>query len=323
MNTAGESLGGVMKLPTPATSAIPWLEWGEKAFRAARTEGKPVLLSLTATWCHWCHVMDQESYSDPHVAEMVNRWFIPVRVDVDQRPDLSARYNQGGFPSLAFLDTEGRVIAGRVYTHPEEMIKLLEQVWATYAEGKCLAPANSDSPGSPSHQDQSATQGLVGQRLEELYDTTFGGFGDEPKQPPWEGAQLLLSLYQQHGERKRREMICRTLDGIVGGLYDHRDGGFFRYSVSRDWRVPHYEKMLYTNARLASTLMLAFQVIGKRAYKNAASGTFNYLLTNLRDPSSGMFWASQDAEEEYYRLPWRADWGQALLANAQIDGWGF
>ena len=292
-------------MPTTIISSIPWRDWGDNAFAGALSEGKPVLLSLTATWCHWCHVMDETSYSHPDVIDMVNRSFIPIRVDVDQRPDLSARYNQGGFPSLAFLDSEGRVITGRVFTPPEEMIKLLEQVSTDYSGGECLAPIDAVPSRSSTAHEQGATWELVVQRLEEIYDTRFGGFGDEPKQPPFEGTQFLLSLYQQNGEQDPKEMLRRTLDGIVDGLYDHCDGGFFRYSVSRDWNVPHYEKMLYTNARLVSTFLQAFQAIGKSAYKNAAVGTLNYLITNLRDPSSGMFWASQDAGEEYYRLPWK------------------
>ena len=137
-------------MPKPTLSAIPWRDWGDKAFAAAHSESKPVLLALTATWCHWCHVMDETSYSHPDVIDIVNKHFIPVRVDVDQRPDLSARYNQGGFPSLAFLDTDGRVIAGRVYTPPDEMIKLLQQVARDYSEGKRLAPTYA----VPSHHQQ-------------------------------------------------------------------------------------------------------------------------------------------------------------------------
>ncbi|PKB66506.1 MAG: hypothetical protein BZY81_07140 [SAR202 cluster bacterium Io17-Chloro-G4] len=292
-------------MPAPAISAITWRDWGDKAFASALSEGKPVLLSLTATWCHWCHVMDETSYSHPTVIELVNQRFIPVRVDVDQRPDLSARYNQGGFPSLAFLDTDGRIIAGKVYTPPDEMIKLLEQVSTDYSEGKRLAPTYSTPSRSTTARKQGATQGPVLKRLEELYDTDFGGFGDEPKQPPFEGAWFLLSLYQKNGEPRLKQIICRTLGGIVDGLYDLCEGGFFRYSVSRDWKVPHYEKMLYTNARLASTFLQAFQVVGKSAYKNAAVGTIDYILNNLRDSSNAMFWASQDAGEEYYRLPWK------------------
>jgi len=288
-----------------SASKISWWDWDEQAFQAARSEAKPVLLALTATWCHWCHVMDRTTYADPQVIELVNGSFIPVRVDVDQRPELSARYNQGGFPSVAFLDGDGQVISGRVYTPPAEMLQLLEEVRFSYSEGIRSAPDVSDSVLVTSPRDQGAAVGLVQQSLEELYDCKFGGFGDEPKQPPWEGVAYLLSVYQHSGERRLREMACRTLDGVAAGLFDHRDGGFFRYSVTRDWRVPHYEKMLHTNARLASTFLIAFQVTGKRAYKKAALGTLDYLSTTLRDPTSGLFYASQDADEEYYRLPWK------------------
>ena len=284
---------------------VAWKDWSGQTLVASRAEGKPVLLALTATWCHWCHVMDQTSYSDPRVIELVNKHFMPVRVDVDQRPDLSARYNQGGFPSLALLDSSGAVIEGRVYTPPDEMVRLLEQVSSSYADGSYVAPPSGLTHGDSPKIQEGGTAGLVIQRLEELYDPLFGGFGDEPKQPPWDGIDLLLSVYHRNGERRRRDMACRTLDGILNGLLDHKDGGFFRYSVSCDWKVPHYEKMLVTNARSISSFLTAFQVTGKRSYKNAALSALNYLMTTLRDPATGLFWASQDAGEEYYRLPWK------------------
>ena len=287
-----------------SAKTIAWQEWSDEAFLAARTNRKPVLLALTASWCHWCHVMDQTSYSDPRVIDLVNASFIPVKVDVDQRPDLSARYNQGGFPSVAFLDEVGKLVAGRVYTPPDEMFQVLEHVKSSYAgsTGKVsiTLEAESDKP-TPS---SGVTAALVRQKMDEIYDSEFGGFGNEPKQPPWEGIEFLLSLYQQNGDQRLREMACRTLDGIATGLLDQRDGGFFRYSVTRDWRVPHYEKMLYTNAQLASVFLLASQVTGRLSYRNTAVAALDYMLTTLTDPISGLFYSSQDAEEEYYRLPW-------------------
>ena len=286
----------------PNLDAVAWQEWSDQAFLAARADRKPVLLALTASWCHWCHVMDQTSYSDPRVIELINTSFIPVRVDVDQRPDLSARYNQGGFPSVAFLNEEGQLIAGRTYTPPDEMLQTLEQVKSSYAEGTAVTP---EAAGDKKPKGSGATTARVRQKLEEIYDSEFGGFGGEPKQPPWEGVEFLLSVYQHTGERRLREMACRTLDGIAAGLIDHRDGGFFRYSVSRDWRIPHYEKMLYTNAQLISAFLLAYQITGKPAYKQTAVSALDYLLTILQDPASGLFYGSQDAEEDYYRLPWK------------------
>ena len=305
-------------------SGVAWRDWGEEAFLASRTDGKPVLLALTATWCHWCHVMDQTSYSDPRVIELLNKWFIPVRVDVDQRPDLSARYNQGGFPSVAFLNIDGTVIDGTVYTPPDEMVQLLERIKSSYpTEPSPVAHPSDFANDRPPQSQDGATAGLVRQRLEELYDPLFGGFGNEPKQPPWEAVELLLNSYQRTGERGLREMACRTLDGILDGLLDQKDGGFFRYSVARDWRVPHYEKMLVTNAQLASSFLTAFQVTGKSAYKNAALGALNYLLTSLCDPVTGLFWASQDAGEEYYRLPWddRETAAKPSIDTTLYTGW--
>ena len=285
-------------------SSVAWTEWGEPAFSASRTQAKPVLLALTATWCHWCHVMDQTSYSDPRVIDLVNQGFIPVRVDVDQRPDLSARYNQGGFPSLAILDSDGAVLEGRIYTPPDEMVQLLQRARSSYQNHSHAAPPVDSPADGPPHGQEGAADRAVIQRLQDLYDPSFGGFGGEPKQPPWDGIDLLLSLYQRSGERRLRDMACRTLDGIFDGLFDHKDRGFFRYSVSRDWKVPHYEKMLVTNARAVSSYLTALQVTGKSAYKNAALGALDYLLTTLPDPVTGLFRASQDAGEKYYRLPW-------------------
>ena len=289
----------------PSISRVAWRDWSEQTLLASGSEDKPVLLALTATWCHWCHVMDQTSYSDPRVIELINGRFIPVRVDVDQRPDLSARYNQGGFPSLAILDSEGAVIEGRIYTPPDDMVHLLESVTSSHHEGSYAAPPLDSPHDLPPQTPPGASGRSVIQRIEALYDPLFGGLGDEPKQPPWDGIDLLLSLYQRNGEKRLRDMACRTLDGILDGLFDHKDGGFFRYSVSRDWKVPHYEKMLVTNARSASSFLTAFQVTGRPAYKKAALGALDYLTTTLRDPATGLFWASQDAGEEYYRLPWK------------------
>ena len=266
-----------------------------------------MLLTLTATWCHWCHVMDQTSYSDHRVIERINAGFIPMRVDVDRRPDISRRYNQGGFPSVAILDHEGGVLAGRVYSPPDEMLGLLEQVIARFPEPLASTSASprkalGETPaGSASESPDEA----ILKRLEGIYDPQYGGFGLEPKQPPWEGLRLLLDLYGRSGEKRYRKMVTDSLDGIIAGLYDQKDQGFFRYSVSRDWKVPHYEKMVVTNANLAALLLETYQIIRKPAYKVAAAGALRYLETTLHDEDSGLFFSSQDAWEEFYRLPWK------------------
>ena len=282
---------------------IKWRDWNEGAFAAARNEDKPVLLTLGATWCHWCHVMDQNAYSDERVIGLVNSQFIPVRVDVDQRPDISLRYNQGGFPSVAFITGTGEFITGRPYTPPDEMVTLLQQV----ASGEVQQQPRDFSVETPVSKGRNAigSVGAVQDRLLELYDAEFGGFGMEPKQPPWEALQFLTACYSRSGDRPLLDMVEATLQGMWHGIYDQKDQGFFRYSVSRDWKVPHYEKMLVSNASLARAYLEGFQLTGKALYKTAVEGILQYLLNTLFSPGDGLFFASQDADEPYYQSSWR------------------
>ena len=283
-------------------AAIAWRDWNEEAFQAARVEQKPVLLTLGATWCHWCHVMDQTSYADPRVIELVNSRFIPVRVDVDRRPDIALRYNQGGYPSVAFLTGDGRFLAGRPYTPPDEMAALLAQV----ASGEISYLEEGDRAAVPSSTDTTATPvDAVLARLTELYDEEFGGFGLEPKQPPWEALRFLTARYGLTGDRTHLKMVETTLQGMWHGIYDRKDDGFFRYSVSRDWKVPHYEKMLVSNASLLVTCLEACQLTRKREYRTSAEGTLRYLLKTLFHSGEGLFFASQDADEPYYQMSWK------------------
>ena len=283
--------------------AIHWRDWNEDAFDDARQAGKTVLLTLGATWCHWCHVMDQTSYSDDRVIELVNSRFIPVRVDVDQRPDISLRYNQGGFPSVAFLTGTGEFLAGRPYTPPDEMAVLLERI----SSGEFVP---EQGPGA--NRTTTAGVGSAGAfvdailfRLKELYDEEFGGFGEEPKQPPWEALTFLTARYGLTGDNTLLGMVETTLMGMWHGICDRRDDGFFRYSVSRDWKVPHYEKMLATNANLAISYLEAFQVTRRKTYRAAVDGILSFMLSRMLCPDEGLFFASQDADEPYYHMSWK------------------
>ena len=283
---------------------IAWRDWSEDAFAASRSEDKPVLLTLGATWCHWCHVMDETAYSDPRVIELVNSEFIPVRVDVDQRPDISLRYNQGTYPSVAFLTPDGELLAGLPYTPADEMATVLAQISSGEFVGEASRPvANSESLTS------NASNGSVSavlSRLQDLYDEEFGGFGVEPKQPPWEALEFLAARHGLTGDRAMLGMVETTLQGVWHGIYDRKDQGFFRYSVSRDWKVPHYEKMLVTNANLAMAYLEAFQITRKSIYRTAAEGIFDYLLATLFNADSGLFYASQDADEPFYQGSWES-----------------
>ncbi|MFQ6027225.1 MAG: DUF255 domain-containing protein, partial [Dehalococcoidia bacterium] len=290
----------------PGVEVINWREWNEAAFQDSRQEQKPVLLTLSATWCHWCHVMDQTSYSDSRVIDLVNSRFIPVRVDVDQRPDISHRYNQGGFPSVVILNDKAELIAGRIYTPPEELAQVLERVSSLYPEAPdSEIPVNAPSSLPRGEAGPELAINRVLKKLEELYDPDFGGFGREPKQPPWEGLRFLLALHSRSGDPQLLKMVVDTLEAMRIGLYDLKDQGFFRYSVSRDWRVPHYEKMLVTNASLVCVYLEAYQVTRRRTFKQAATGALEYLMEVLYDRTRGLFYASQDAGEDYYHAPWK------------------
>ena len=272
--------------------------------------------------------MDETSYSDAQVISLVNSRFIPVSVDVDRRPDISRRYNQGGFPSVAILDDQANLIAGRTYTPPDQMVRFLEDVVADAPEAspKLGNTGFNDSPNSLQRRvgeiNASPTSGVL-QRLQVLYDSDFGGFGREPKQPPWEGLRFLMALYSRSGEKSLLKMITATLDGMRAGLYDQKDQGFFRYSVARDWRVPHYEKMIVTNANLAMLYLEAYQLTARKAYKDVAVGSLAYLLGPLYNEPQGVFYASQDAWEDYYRLPWKDREGAAkpTIDTTVYTGW--
>ncbi len=282
---------------------IAWRDWSEEAFEASRSEDKPVLLTLGATWCHWCHVMDETSYSDPRVIDLVNSRFIPVRVDVDQRPDISLRYNQGTYPSVAFLTANGEFLAGRPYTPPDEMAAVLEQISSGEFVGAASEPATTT--GSSADDGAVGSVDAVLRRLQDLYDDEFGGFGLEPKQPPWEALEFLIARHGLTGDRTLLAMVETTLQGMWHGIYDRKDQGFFRYAVSRDWKVPHYEKMLVSNANLAIAYLAAFQITRKSVYRTAADGILDYLLTTLFSPDDGLFHASQDADEPFYQGSWK------------------
>lgn len=295
---------------------IAWSEWGSAAFERAERENKPILLGISAVWCHWCHVMDETSYSDEGVIQLINERFVPVRVDNDQRPDVNARYNMGGWPTTAFLTPGGEVMAGMTYVAPEQMREVLQQVSTYFRDNRgaldekiaeimsnrARAEANAANAEPGELSDQILRDVL--QSCQDTYDPVFGGFGNEPKFPHTDAIDLLLHAYLRDGDRDALHMARKTLDYMCkGGAYDQEWGGFYRYSTKRDWSVPHYEKMLEDNALLLKNLAKLYRATDDDLHRRYIDFTVEYLDTWLTDPATGAFYGSQDADEEFYPLP--------------------
>ncbi len=291
---------------------IRWREWGEDAFVRAKIEDKPVLLSISAVWCHWCHVMDETSYSDESIISSINENFVPVRVDNDRRPDVNARYNQGGWPTTAFLTPDGALLAGATYLPPEQMGAALEQISDFYKKNReqieVRAAQIRERVGEYRLADASAlNDGIIARVLREAqdnYDPEYGGFGTTPKFPMVDVLELLLQEYRVTGEQRLYDMLARTFFGMSdGGMYDHVEGGFFRYSTTRDWSIPHFEKMTEDHAGLLRVLSLLARVTRNDRFRTTLISAIGYVRTVLRDPHTQFFAGSQDADEEYYALP--------------------
>jgi len=300
---------------------IHWRQWGPEALQEAKAQDKPVLLSLSAVWCHWCHVMDETSYSDPAVISYINEHYVPVRVDNDQRPDVNARYNMGGWPTTAFLTPDGELMAGGTYIPPEAMREHLPRIASEYKtsrddiarkaqelrERRAAAAATQTAALSPAIFDS------VLRAVSTSYDPLFGGFsaGGGPKFPHADSIDLLLYAHRRNRQDERPSghdpdllhMARKTLDSMTGGgVFDQEWGGFFRYATQRDWSEPHYEKMLEDNANLLRNLLALYRATGEDAHADVASRIVDYLEAKLRDPQHGFFFGSQDADEDFYKL---------------------
>jgi uncharacterized protein YyaL (SSP411 family) len=291
---------------------IAWMAWGADAFARAAAEEKPILLSISAVWCHWCHVMDETSYSDEGVIETINRRFVPVRVDNDRRPDVNARYNMGGWPTTAFLAPDGTTLTGATYLPPRQMRNVLEEIARFYAEHRDDIATHSAemqarrAPRFSSPDDQLTDAPIVAllEALRETYDAEFGGFGDAPKFPQPELHEFLLAEWRRNGDPELYEMVARTMLAMShGGMYDHVEGGFFRYSTTRDWGIPHFEKMAEDHAGLLRVLCGLAIFAPTDEFHATLTSTVRYVRTVLHDPTTGFFAGSQDADERYYELP--------------------
>ncbi|MHB8926138.1 MAG: thioredoxin domain-containing protein [Bacillota bacterium] len=291
---------------------IRWREWGREALDEAGKADRPVLLSISGVWCHWCHVMDETSYSDPEVIKLINESFVPVRVDTDQRPDVNERYNLGGWPTTAVLSPDGELMGGGTYIPPDQMVPWLEGVVETWRDehedmGRRLAErrravARTPATAQPGHLDADIYRHVI-RSLRDSFDDRHAGFGRGAKFPLVEAIELAMDGYVTTRDDDLRNIFARTIAAMVdGGLYDHVEGGFFRYSTTRDWSVPHYEKMLEDNAALLGALLDAVRIVGTPKLRGAARDVVRFLNEVLYQPPYGVYAGTQDADEEYYRL---------------------
>ncbi|HIH15797.1 MAG TPA: thioredoxin domain-containing protein [Candidatus Diapherotrites archaeon] len=287
------------------TELIEWNEWKPETFERARKADKLVLLDLSAVWCHWCHVMDETSYSDKGCAQVINEQFVPVKVWLDQRPDIGERYNLGGYPTTALLTPDGKMVGGGTYIPPRQLAPYLASVneeWKNNrAELLARAATRVEEPipfrELPGQLEKSAPE-QIANLLKADFDEAHGGFGDQPKFPVPETIQFCLLHYHVAKDRQALAMAEKTLQGITG-IFDETAGGFYRYSMNREWSVPHFEKLLELNAELLHCYLDAHLVTQRPDFKAIAERTVAYVDKTLSDPQ-GFFYGSQDADEAYY-----------------------
>ncbi len=327
---------------------IRWYEWGEEAFTAAQQENKPILLDIGAVWCHWCHVMDRESYDDSAIAQIVNENFIAVKVDRDERPDIDSRYQvavssisgQGGWPLTAFLTPDGKPFYGGTYFPPEDHYgrpsfkRVLLSIANAYREknhdvvdqSKIVegAIAHAESFAGRSAKFSPQVIDAIVQSAVDMFDSRNGGFGQAPKFPHPSTLDLLLERYARTGSDELRNVIVTTLDRMAnGGVYDQLAGGFHRYSVDERWVVPHFEKMCYDNSELLKNYVHAFQATRTQFYADVARDLIRWMDEWLSDRERGGFYASQDADismdDDGDYFTWSLDETKAVLTEEEAE----
>lgn len=324
---------------THHASKVRFVEPSPAVFDAARREGKPVFLLISAVWCYWCKYFDQQVLQDAEVSRYLNQHYLSVFADHDRRPDLVRKYARG-LPMIVLFGTDGQVrqsFAGVL--KKDDFLGVVRNVVPSPppATDPRLVATPAAVPVTPDGY-RRLTEGMLN-FVQENLDTVYGGFGAGDKHPQPRLFAYLLERHEATGDRRYLGAVEKSLDGALGGLYDRVDGGFFRYAEGREWRQPHYEKLLHLNASLAAVLGEAHRVTGNPRYREAADATLAYLLRTLHDPTAGGFYSSQSADPAYYRLPprerraarqppvnrdkitaWNAEAAIALVALGQSSG---
>lgn len=305
-----------------AHNPVDWYPWGQEALRLSKDQDKPLLLSIGYSACHWCHVMERESFENEEIASLMNRYYVCVKVDREERPDLDEIYMQatiamnqgnGGWPMTVFLTPDQQPIFAGTYFPPTDkwgrpgfgtVLKKIAEGWerdraaiaesATRFTDRLQTAMRVPAPTTVGQQELDSAV----EQFSADFDPVYGGFGQAPKFPPATGLAFLLRQYQRTGTEHVLQMACKTLDAMAaGGMYDHVGGGFARYSTDERWLVPHFEKMLYDNALLAKTYLEAFQVTGNLDYRRVTCEILDYIIREMTSPEGG-YYSATDADSE-------------------------
>ncbi|MBI4246588.1 MAG: thioredoxin domain-containing protein, partial [Candidatus Rokubacteria bacterium] len=335
-----------------AHNPVDWYPWGDEARERARREDKPMFLSVGYSACHWCHVMERESFEDPEVARLMNEHFVNVKVDREERPDVDHIYMQavqamtghGGWPMTVFLTPEGAPFYGGTYFPPaprhglpafSQLLLAIADAWRTKRDEVLRSSGQIAGELNRTEQLRAASQLLNEEILfsgfsgiSAQFDEREGGLGGAPKFPQPMLWDFVLRFWKRGGNPLARDMVTTTLTRMArGGMYDQLGGGFHRYAVDAHWLVPHFEKMLYDNGQLASLYLHAWLAFGDPEYRRVAEETLDYVLREMTDPAGG-FYSAQDADsegEEGKFFVWTADEIRGGLgggADAALRYWG-
>ena len=327
---------------------VQWHAWGELAFARAQAEDKPILLDIGAVWCHWCHVMDRESYENPEIAALINEHFVAVKVDRDERPDVDARYQaavsaisgQGGWPLTAILTPDGRPYFGGTYFPPSDrygrpgfgrVLLTMAEAWRDRRD-EALESASSVMAAIETNESFSGRNGELTLALVDKiaaaalkqFDPRNGGFGSQPKFPHPSALDLLLEVAMNRDNGEAAVAFAVTLEKMArGGVYDQLAGGFHRYSVDERWVVPHFEKMIYDNTELLRNYVHGFQSFVRQDFLETARQIVDWLDATMTDRERGGFYASQDADidlaDDGDYFTWSVDEARAVLDPDELE----
>lgn len=304
-----------------AHNPVDWYPWGDEAFKKAEVEDKPVFLSIGYSTCHWCHVMERESFEDEEIAGLINETFVPIKVDREERPDIDGIYmtvcqmltGGGGWPLTIVMTPDKKPFFAGTYFPKEgrfgraglkEIIPQMKEMWTNKRDdvkkssGEILSVLKSTSEGGELDGVPKSVLDTAFEQLFQRFDKTYAGFGGAPKFPTPHNLLFLLRYWHRTGDENALEMAEVTLEAMKnGGIYDHVGFGFHRYSTDRKWLVPHFEKMLYDQALLASVYTEAYQISKKNLFKRTAEEILTYVIRNMTSPEGG-FYSAEDADSE-------------------------